>query len=410
MTGIFAGVVAAFWSISASRSTVLAQARQAAEAPHLLEGGLPIFERDGGWPKFPAKYKAGFGSDVESDAQGHVWVLMRTRALEEEENKKPAAQRREIAPSVLEFDQSGNFIQGWGGKDGPNYKWPANEHGLTIDSKGFVWILGSAEANKNNPAHLPADSQILKFDRNGKFVMAIGKYGQSDGSNKTEVLHAATNMFVYDKTNELFVSDGEVNSRIIVFDATTGKFKRMWGAYGNVPLDEADRAKRPLTELDPNANLGPDERRWLIQLSQSFQQFGEGVHDVKISNDGLVYVADRGNKRIQVFTTEGKFLAEQFLALDRSLHLQVSGLALSPDQRFLYVTGFPGIYILNRKTLENLGTFRFTDDPNVQEPPHLIGTDTAGNFYVAAGPPADKPGHGGPGAIKFNLKGYTPRK
>ena len=89
----------------------------------------------------------------------------------------------------MEFDNDGNFIQGWGGESGPGYQWPSNEHGITVDYKGFVWIVGNADGKMNNPASLPNDNQILKFTKDGKFVMAIGKSGQT-GSNATEVLGA----------------------------------------------------------------------------------------------------------------------------------------------------------------------------------------------------------------------------
>ena len=139
---------------------------------------------------------------------------------------------------MIEFDGAGNLIQGWGGQNGPGYLWPANEHGISIDSKGFVWIVGNydnSSTNADNAAKDPTkpanDSQVLKFTKAGKFVMAIGKPGLV-GSNKTEVLRGATTPLYYEKTNELYVTDGYGNSRVVVFDADTGKVKRMWGAYG----------------------------------------------------------------------------------------------------------------------------------------------------------------------------------
>ena len=90
----------------------------------------------------------------------------------------------------MEFDNDGNFIQGWGGESGPGYQWPSNEHGISIDEKGFVWITGNADGTENNPANLPNDNQILKFTNDGKFVMAIGKSGQT-GSNSTDVLYGS---------------------------------------------------------------------------------------------------------------------------------------------------------------------------------------------------------------------------
>jgi DNA-binding beta-propeller fold protein YncE len=228
-------------------------------------------------------------------------------------------------------------------------------------------------------------------------VMAIGRSGQT-GSNKTEVLRGATGLRYYAKTNELFVTDGYGNSRVMVYDADTGKFKRMWGAYGNKPLDEEDRP--------PRTKPGPIP--W-VGVAEVLQQFGSPVHDVIISDDGLVYVCDRGNKRIQVFTPEGKFVAEQFVGLDSKYYLQARGAAFSPDQRFLYVGGTPVVYILNRKTLEVLGAFDVGEGAQDHPPGHQITADHKGNIYVVQAELTGADGKsGGTGAYKWVFKGYTP--
>jgi DNA-binding beta-propeller fold protein YncE len=366
-----------------------------AQAPHIGEGGSPQFEKDPAWPKVPAKWKMGFGSAVAIDADDHVWVLSRPHTLVNPRSTSPDT-KSVAAPPVMEFDNTGNFIQAWGGQSGPGYQWPSNEHAITVDYKGFVWIMGNADGASNNPAHLPNDNQILKFTKAGKFVMAIGTSGQT-GSNATEVLKGGTGLRVYPKTNELFVSDGYGNNRVMVYDADTGKFKRMWGAYGNKPLDIA--ARPPRSKLS--------EIPW-VGVAEVLQQFGSPVHDVDISNDGLVYVSDRGNKRVQVFTPEGKFVAEQFVGLDTKYYLQARSTAFSPDQRFLYVGGTPVVYILNRKTLEVLGSF-VTGSAQDHPPGHQIAADHKGNICVVQAEltGADK-SSGGTGAYQFALKGYSP--
>jgi DNA-binding beta-propeller fold protein YncE len=364
-----------------------------AQAPHIGEGGLPQFQQDPAWPKVPAKWKVGSVSAVAIDEQDHVWLLHRPRTL-------PAALKAMAAPPVLEFDNEGNFIQGWGGESGLGYQWPSNEHGLHIDYKGFVWVMGNADGPRNNPDKLPNDNQILKFTKAGKFVMAIGKSAQT-GSNATEVLRGAAGLRVYPKTNELFVADGYGNSRVMVYDADMGKFKRMWGAYGHKPLDMEARPQRSA----PAANPWPG-------VSEVLQQFGSPVHDVDISRDGLVYVADRGNKRVQVFTPEGKFTAEQFVGLDSKEYLQARSTAFSPDpeQRFLYVGGTPVIYILNRRTLEVLGSF-VTGSEQQHPPGHQIAADHQGNIYAVQAEQTGADGtSGGVGAYKFVFKGFSPAK
>ena len=368
------------------------------DAPHIGEGALPRFEKDLAWPQVPAKWKMGFGSAVAIDSDDNVWILSRPRTLSHPRSTAPDLTSTP-APPVMEFDQEGNFIRGWGGESGPGYQWPSNEHSITVDDKGFVWILGNADGKKDNPAGLPNDNQIVKFTKDGKFVMAIGQSGQT-GSNATQVLRGASGLRVYSKTNELFVSDGYGNSRVMVYDADTGKFKRMWGAYGNKPLDVDARPPRAapiVNELCPS----------VCGIWEDLQQFVV-PHDVNVSDDGLVYVSDRGNKRVQVFTTDGKFIAEQFVGLDSKDPLQARSTAISPDQRFLYVAGTPVVYILNRRTLEVLGSFD-VGSAQAHPPGHQLAADHNGNLYLVQTELTGADGKsGGTGAYRFVFKGYTP--
>jgi DNA-binding beta-propeller fold protein YncE len=369
-----------------------------AEAPHWGEGGVPQFQFDPSFPKMPSKWKMGYGSYVTGDNEGNVWVLSRPRYVQHPRGKIPPDLTSTPVPPVMEFDSNGNYIRGWGGQSGPGYQWPSDEHGLTVDYKGFVWIVGDLDPDTPNPEHLSNDNQILKFTKDGKFVMAIGTSGQI-GSNATEILNGATSLYVYPKTNELFVTDGYGNSRVMVYDADTGKFRRMWGAYGHKPLDMDQRPARSKPSLNP----------WLA-VSEVLQQFGDPVHDVKVSNDGLVYIADRGNKRVQVFTMDGKFLTEQFINLDTSGG-SAGGLAFSPDERFLYVGGAQGkdIWILNRRTLEVLGVTDAGSPKGTHH--HMIGSDSKGNLYevIVNGDnnPVGQTGESHPLIFKYAFKGYS---
>jgi len=392
LTAKLSAAAALLWVIPHAFKPTAVQAAPL-EAPHWGVGGVPQFKVDPNWPKIPSKWKVGFGTDVFGDSKGNVWVLTRPRRLSKEDQAS-------AAPPVMEFDQTGNFIRGWGGQSGPGYQWPSNEHGLFVDDKGFVWVLGNADGRSNNPDSLPNDNQVLKFTNDGKFVMAIGQSGLT-GSNSTHVLKGATDIFVNSKNNEVYVSDGYGNSRIIVFNADTGEFIRMWGAYGHTPLDMAQRPARSAPKLDPWAGA-----------SEALQQFGSPMHDVKVSNDQLVYVADRGNKRIQVFTPDGKYLAEQFIGPDLP-DLQARGIVFSkdPGQRFLYVGGTPDIWILNRRTLEILGTVKIVPPGVVAKTGtssigHHLGIDTNGNLY-AAGELSEAFGKT-QGAFKYTFTGYSP--
>jgi hypothetical protein len=360
------------------------------DAPHIGQGGLPQFVEEPGWLKLPAKWRLGNTSAVSVDADGHVWVLHRPRTL-------PETLRAMAAPPVLEFDGGGNFIQGWGGAPSASsgqvaYEWPENEHGLHIDPRGFVWIVGNA---------MPQDGQILKFTKTGKFVMQIGKSGQT-GGNSTQYLLGASGLRVHPKTYELFVSDGYGNSRVMVYDADTGAFTRMWGAYGRKPVDPPTIAIGAPTSPTSQIPSGIAER---------LQHF-KTVHDVALSNDDLVYIADRGNKRIQVFRLDGTYVAQQFVGLDSPEYQQARSTAFSPDpeQRFLYVAGSPVIYILNRRTLEVLGEF-VIGTAQANPPGHQIASDQRGNLYAPQAAQTGADGKGGGSTVqKFAFTGFSPRK
>src|SRR4051812_20066699 len=233
----------------------------------------PIFQVDPTWPTIPDGWALGQVSSAAADASDHIWVLHRSRVIR-------TGQR--TGPPVMEFDAAGHYVQGWGGP-GDGYEWPASEHGIYVDYKGFVWIGGNGEQD-----------QILKFTRTGKFVMQIGHGGQKKTNADTRNLWEPADGFVYAKTNELFVADGYGNRRIIVFDADTGAYKRMWGAFGNMPADDVAgpaRAAAGANSADrvPAKNLPPDD--------PGAPQF-DTIHGVKVSNDGLVYAADRAGKRV----------------------------------------------------------------------------------------------------------------
>jgi hypothetical protein len=357
---------------------------QATYAPHVGEARLPRFELERGWLKLPAKWRFGNTSAVSVDGQGHVWVLHRPRTL-------PDNLRAMAAPPVLEFDNAGNFIQGWGGT-GVGYEWPQNEHGLHVDHRGFVWIVGNA---------IPQDGQILKFTKAGRFVTQIGKSGET-GGNTTPFLRGAAGLRVYPQSGELFVSDGYGNSRVMVYDADRGVFKRMWGAYGRKPVDpptiEFSKPSSPTSQMPTG-------------LAETFQHF-KTVHDVDISHEGVVYVSDRGNKRIQTFTLDGKYLAQQFVGLDSPEYQQARSTAFShdPEQKFLYVSGSPVIYILDRRTLQVLGEFAI-GSTQANPPGHQIASDQFGNLYASQASQMGPEGKGGgAGVQKFAFKGFSPRR
>jgi hypothetical protein len=341
----------------------------------------PRFEVDPLWPKpLPNHWVIGAVIGVAVDGKDNVWILHRESSLEAKEKyatwNPRAAECCVPAPAVLQFNQAGDLIGSWGGP-GPGYEWPASNHGIDVDYKGNVWIGGNGRGQPTAP--LPSDesrmagagpvhdSMLLKFTQAGKFLMQIGKPNASRGSNDTQNLRLPAKSLVDPKTNELYVADGYGNRRVIVFDADTGKYKRHWGAYGKRPDDKDPGPYKP---TDPPA-----------------QQFRTPVHAVALSNDGLLYVCDRTNDRIQVFRTDGTFVKETFIAKDTLGDGSTFDVALSrdPQQRYLYVADGSNmkVHILQRDTLEVLTTFGDGGrQPGAFYAVHSIATDSKGNIYT----------------------------
>ena len=349
--------------------TWLSSAALSAQASEAQGRSLPTFEVDGAWPTVPAEWKLGDPSSVAIDAQDNVWVLHRPRTL-------PPDQAGMAAPPVIVFDTAGNFIKAWGGA-GNGYEWPEREHGLHIDYEGFIWLGGINCPTNGLPGVRPvADDQLLKFTQDGEFVMQIGRSNQSKGNTDTTNLHRPADQWVHPPANELFVADGYGNHRVAVFDADTGGFKRMWGAFGKEPVDD-DRCQLP--QQTGFSDPGPSNFSVL--------------HAIQVAKDGMVYVADREYRRVQTFTQDGTFV-KQVVRTDAPF---ARNLVLSADseQQFLYVGGSDGIVVVDRKTLEILGTVR---PQGILGGGHQIATDSKGNLYIAAT---------GAGMQKLTFKGMS---
>ena len=374
---------AGFLAVLAALGTgsVLLDKRAAVEAAAVQ---APMFEVDPMWPKpLPNHWLLGMTIGVSVDGQDHIWIIHRGGSLERMENyaasNPPASECCSAAPPVLEFDEQGNLLAHWGGP-GEGYNWPVSNHGITVDYKGNVWIGGNGRGTAAaGGAALPTaevqvasnaafnDNMILKFTQGGKFLMQIGKPGQSKGSNDVANLKGPAKMFVDKATNELYVADGYGNRRVIVFDAETGKYKRHWGAYGHKP-DDTD-----LGPYNPDAPLA--------------QQFRNPVHCAELSDDGLLYTCDRVNDRIQVFKPDGTFVKEMIIAKRTLGDGSVWDIAFSkdPQQKYIYVADGSNekVYILLRDTLEILTSFGDGGrQPGEFYAVHSIATDSKGNIFT----------------------------
>ncbi len=380
----------------------------------------PKFEVDPMWPKpLPNHWVMGNVIGVSVDAQDHIWIIHRQGSLEAMElygvaNPPKGANKRHNgvieadccapAPPVLEFDEEGNLLKSWGGSDGDGYVWPDSNHGIFVDYKGNVWIGGNGRGGRPParpapaargdesappPARGPAtvhDSMVMKFTQDGKFLTQIGKSGAKLDSNDTGNLGLPAKMYVDPKTDELYVADGYGNKRIIVFDAETGKYKRHWGAYGNKPDD---------TNLGP---YNPDD--------PPAKQFRNPVHCAELSNDGLLYVCDRPNDRIQVFKPDGTFVKEVMIEKNTRGDGSVWDIAFSKDPRQKYIFLADGanekIHIIDRQTMEVITNFGDGGrQPGEFYAVHSIATDSKGNIFTTET-------YRGQRVQKFVYKGLAP--
>jgi DNA-binding beta-propeller fold protein YncE len=344
-------------------------------AARLPEPDMPVprFQVDPFWPKpLPNHWIVGAVVGVDVDARDHVWIVHRPSTLQPNETRSIWS----AAPPVIEFDADGTLVSAWGGPGG-GYEWPQLEHGIHVDNEGYVWLGAGGDR----------DAQILKFTRDGRFVMQIGRAGAGKGSNDTANLGAPAHMVVDAGANELFVADGYVNHRVIVFDTRTGAYRRHWGAYGKSPDDEYFRRRGERLPGPFAGAVQHEDRPSQYDPDGTPPEQFRIVHAVRISRDGLVYVCDRTNDRVQVFTRDGTFQREAFIA-KRTLgsgSVWDLGFSPDPDQTFAYVIDGTNqqVYVLRRQSLEVVGTFGHAGHWAGQfYGAHNLAVDSQGNLYI----------------------------
>jgi DNA-binding beta-propeller fold protein YncE len=323
---------------------------------------VPRFQVDPFWPKpLPNNWILGQVSGIATDRYDRIWVVHRPTSLTPRERaaeqNPPEAKCCVAAPPVLLFDQSGNLLRHWGGR-GQGYQWPESEHGIFIDDNDFVWLAGNGKK----------DGQLLKFTMDGRFVLQIGRQGEGNDSNSTERLGSPADVAVDVAAKEVFAADGYGNRRVAVFDSETGAYKRHWGAYGRAPSDE----RTP--PYDPS--------------KPQSQQFGNPVHCIRIDKDGLVYVCDRSNNRLQIFRKDGGFVAEHIFERATRGTGSVYDLVFSPDkeQKLIYmIDGMNGeVRIVDRASKETLGRFgRPGRQVGQFTALHNIAVDRQGNIFTS---------------------------
>src|SRR5687767_4018992 len=332
--------------------------------------GVPQFAADPKWPTLPDGFTWGQVIGIFADSKGHVWTSSRGR--------------------ISEWDPQGKLLQSWDAR-GPDGKWNTI-HGLFVDHNGFVWT-NARESNLT-----------VKFTRAGQVALVIGQFDKTGGSNDTTLMGRPSEIWVDPADNEVFVADGYGNRRIIVFDGATGKYLRHWGAYGKKPEDP------------PQGSQGPQGAQG-AQGAQSAEvpkapptQF-RTPHGIVGSRDGLIYLSDRANNRIQVFRQNGEFVREKILrprcggqekatwTPKRPCGNEATfSVGFSPDPQQTYIYSADGgshfITVLRRSDLEVVSEFGGPGvGPGQLGRPHNLTVDPSGNIYVAeaAGPEVKHP-------------------
>ena len=312
------------------------------------------------WPQpLPNKWILGATIGIAVDSRDHIYIVHRNQdnnfATQEIGLDNGVAECCTAAPPIIEFDPAGNVVNAWGGP-GQGYTWPDSNHGLEIAPNGNIWIGGNGGA----------DSHILVFSAEGEFVREIGLPGEPVDSNSTIHFNKVAEIAIDPAANEAYIADGYGNKRVAVLDVATGAFKRYWGAYGNRPDDAG-------IFYDPDEPLP--------------QQFVGPVHCAEPSNDGLIYVCDRGADRIQVFRPDGTFVKEAQVARNTRGAGAVWDIAFSRDagQEFIFLADGSNfkVHILDRDSLEKLAEFGDGGrQPGLFYGTHSIVSDSKGNIYT----------------------------
>ena len=353
---------------------------QVVEGQAVDENGAPLYRVDPFWPKtLPNNWSMQQVTGIGVDDNDIVWFLNRPNAPDPleiiAESDPRAVLCCVLGPEVIALDQAGDVVHAWGGPDYPG--WPAGLQTVIPDSEGFVWVGGTR----------PRES-IQKFTRDGELVWDFGHRvpeGVQWVENNQEVEEfAQKGRFQIDEVaNEIYIID---QKRVVVFDASTGEFKRGWGGHG-MPLDEITNDPIPGYEWD--GGPPPDE-----------PNFVPALHFVEISNDRLVYIGERGQNRIQVFSTRGVWQQDIYVSAHTPAQRTCSSLdwmpgpcgtmykmviSVDPEQKYLFVADAANnvIWSVDRLSGRTLGHFgspgRLAGQFNF---PNAISMDSKGNIYT----------------------------
>jgi sugar lactone lactonase YvrE len=330
-----------------------------APSARAADSDVPRFLVDPYWPKpLPDRWVTGSVGGICVDNNDHVFGVNRAdlTAMEEKVGKQPA-------PVVIEYDADGAVVNAWG----DSKLMPKSIHGCFVDKENNIWIGGNSDGVVQKWTH-DGKTMLLQIGRKGVCDSSDEKCGEP-GANKSPVLlNEPADIAVDAAYGDVYIADGYGNHRVVVFDAQ-GKFVRQWGDAG------ADRGL--------------------------FALMGGGhPHCAVFDKDGLLYVCDRGNDRIEVFDKTGALKKQISVKLgtayspapDGSPGRQAIGSALDvafsaePEQKYMYVVdaGNEALWILDHRTGQILGGFGGAGHGAGEFTLlHMIAVDSHGNLYTS---------------------------
>ena len=376
-------------------------AAQVVDGQAVDENGAPQYIVDPFWPKpLPNQWSMQQVTGLFVDHMEHIWFINRGRAaipIELTAELGPGAALCCVrGPEIIELDQEGNVLNAWGG---PGYHplWPTYLQTVIPDSNGYVWISGEA-----------AQDSILKFTRDGEFVWDFGRRPPRTGTDadlrtsqtpeNNQDVEEIVNVgrFQLDEVaNEIYIID---QKRVTVYDASTGEFKRGWGGHG-MPLSEI--TNDPIPGYEWTGEPPPEE-----------ENFVPTIHFIEISRDRRVYIGERGQNRIQVFTPEGEWLQDIYVSPNTptqrgrcagmrenpanpwpvgTFYSSICGsmykmiISKDPEQKYLFVADAHNdvVWTVERESGETLGYFggngRLAGQFHFA---NAIGIDSFGNIFV----------------------------
>jgi len=260
------------------------------------------------WAQLPAGAVWGVMSAVGIDSKDNVYAFKRA---------EPGEKEGAMTSKVLVFDSRGKFLKAWGENTF------SSAHGLRIDRDGFVWITDKT------------GEQVFKYTAEGEVLLTLGKKGVAGDNSSVDALNGPSDAVVA-SNGDIFVSDGESSNTRVVKYSKNGKFIKFWGTKGA----------------------------------------GEGQldlpHNIAIDSKGRLFVADRTNKRIEIFDQEGKYV-DQMTQFGTP-----SSIFISADDTIYVAAGAPE----NRVTI-GTADGKVTGKIEGLKGPHWVAVDSTGAVYVA---------------------------